>query len=75
MNVHKGIDMIEFIYWCAGLVIGSYVTYKWLAFEARKKRNLSEVALRKIANHQWNNGAKNDAMAITRIALKGLTGE
>ena len=32
-------------------------------------------ALKEIANHQWNNGTKNDAMVITRIAMRGLRGE
>lgn len=67
--------MIEFIYLCAGLVIGTCVTCKVLAFKTRKKRHARDQALREIANHQWNNGTKNDAMTITRIALRGLKGK
>ena len=58
-----------------GAGAGSYLTVKWLAFTTRKTRHTRENALRKIAKHKWNNGTENDAIAITRIALKGLKGE
>ena len=67
--------MIEFICWCTGLVIGSYVTCRVLAFKTRKKRYAREHALREITQHQWETGKHNDAVVITRIALKGLKGE
>lgn len=67
--------MIEFIYWGAGLVIGSYVTCRVLAFKTRKKRPAIEKALREITRHQWGTGKHNDAVVITRIALRGLKGE
>lgn len=79
MYGHKGLMMSEFtiqlIACGVGVVLGSYFTAKWLAFTTRKKRHARENALREIMHHQWNNGTKNDAMAITRIALKGLKGE
>jgi len=57
-----------------GVVIGSYFTAKYLAFVTRKKRYARKGALREIASHQWGNGG-NDAIIITRIALKGLDDE
>ncbi len=79
MYGHEGVMMNEFtvqlVAGGVGAILGSYFTCKWLAFTTRKKRHARENALREIIRHQWNNGTKNDAMAITRIALKGLKGE
>ncbi len=58
-----------------GIVVGSCVTAKALAYYTRKKRHARENALRKIVHYQWNNGTHNDAIPITRIALSGLKGE
>lgn len=79
MHDHKGPGMMNeltiLIAGSIGVGAGSYLTAQWLAFTTRKKRHTRENALQKIAKHQWNNGTKNDAIAITRIALKGLEGE
>lgn len=56
----------------AGMVFGSYLTVKWLAFITRKRRHAREKALRDIASHKWGVGDQNDAVTITRMALKGL---
>lgn len=66
--------MIEFIYWCAGLIIGSYITCRILAFKTRKKRPAIEKTLREITRHQRGTGKHNDAVVITRIAMRGLNG-
>jgi len=58
-----------------GVVLGSYFTAKWLAFVTRKKRHAREDALIEISKHQWDTGEHNDAVVITRIALRGLAGE
>ena len=58
-----------------GLVIGSYVTSKVLAYRTRAKRRAREQALRDIASHKWDTGEHNDAVVITRIALRGLEGK
>lgn len=67
--------MIEFIYCCAGLVIGSCITCKVLAFKTRKKRHAREKALREITSYQWGVNEHSDAIIITRIALRGLNNE
>ena len=59
----------------AGAGISSYVTTKILAFRTRKKRRARQAALENIASHKWDTGKHNDAVVITRIALKGLKGE
>jgi len=59
----------------AAAIISSYVTTKVLAFRTRKKRRARENALRDIASHKWDTGEHNDAVVITRIALRGLEGE
>lgn len=56
-------------------VISSYVTMKVLAFRTRAKRRARHAALTDIASHQWDTGEHNDAVVITRIALRGLNGE
>ena len=58
----------------AGIAVGTYVTTKILAFRTRKKRRAREAALNSIASHKWDTGDHNDAVIITRIALKGLKG-
>ena len=58
-----------------GIVIGSYITSKVLAIRTRKKRHATDFALREIASHKWDTGEHNDAVVITRIALRGLKGE
>lgn len=58
----------------AGISVGTYVTTKILAFRTRKKRRAREAALNSIASHKWDTGDHNDAVIITRIALKGLAG-
>jgi len=58
-----------------GIAIGSYATTKILAFRTRRKRRAREAALNNIASHKWDTGEHNDAVIITRIALKGLAGE
>ena len=79
MHIHEGRVMSEFtvqLVTCGvGIVIGSYFTAKWLAYRTRKMRHARENALKEIANHKWNNGTHNDAMHVTRIALRGLSGE
>ena len=59
----------------AGAGISVYVTTKVLAFRTRKKRRARQAALENIACHKWDTGKHNDAVVITRIALKGLKGE
>ena len=58
-----------------GLIVGSYVTSKVLAYRTRTKRHAMRQALDEISCHQWNTGKHNDAVVITRIALRGLAGE
>lgn len=59
----------------AGAAVGTYATTKVLAFRTRKKRRAREAALNSIASHKWDTGDHNDAVVITRIALKGLAGK
>ena len=66
---------VQFVAGGVGLVLGSYFTAQWLAFITRKKRHARENALQEIADHKWNTGEHNDAVVITRIALRGLEGE
>jgi len=66
---------VQLVAFGVGGILGSYFTVKYLAFVTRKKRHARENALKEIASHQWNNGTQNDAMHITRIALRGLRGE
>lgn len=66
---------IQVVAWAAGFTLGSYITSKVLAFRTRKKRHAMENALREISNHKWGTGKHNDAVVITRIALRGLDGE
>lgn len=79
MHDHKGPGMMNeltiLIAGSIGVGAGSYLTAQWLTFTARKKRHARENALQKITKHKWNNGTENDAISITRIALKGLKGE
>lgn len=58
-----------------GVILGSYFTMKWLAWVTHNKRHAREDALNEIASHKWHTGDNNDAVIITRIALKGLAGE
>lgn len=70
------IQMIELsVVASVAAVISSYVTMKVLAFRTRKKRRARENALRDIASHKWDTGDHNDAVVVTRIALRGLDGE
>ena len=66
---------VQFIACGVGVVLGSYFTAQWLALRTRKKRHARENALREIASHKWDTGEHNDAVVITRIALRGLEGE
>ena len=64
-----------------GAVLGSYVTTQWLAYRTRTIRRARHKALEDIANHKWDTNEhcvscqQNDALIITRIALRGLAGE
>ena len=59
-----------------GIVLGSYVTTQWIAYRTRTMRRSRHKALEDIANHKWDTtGEHNDALVITRIALRGLAGE
>jgi len=68
-------------YWVAfGLAVGafglgSYLTSVVLAARTRKVRHSREKALRDITQHKWDTGEQNDAVVITRMALKGLDGD
>ena len=54
-----------------GLGVGQLIEY----FRDKKNIESQETALREIANHKWGTGKHNDAVVITRIALRGLEGE
>ena len=56
----------------AGIAIGAYVATKVVAARARRLLHMRGDALREITNHKWDTGKHNDAVVITRIALKGL---
>ena len=58
-----------------GIIIGSYVTSKVLAIRTRQKRHAMTYALNEITSHKWDTGKHNDAVVITRIALRGLEGK
>ena len=54
-----------------GIVIGLIAGRVIEIFRDRKIMNQQREALTDITSHQWGK-AKNDAIVITRIALKGL---
>ena len=64
--------MIEAFIFAAGIAIGSVVTSRIVAKRARRLLHIRGEALREITNHKWDTGEHNDAVVITRIALKGL---
>lgn len=59
----------------AGIALGSYVTSKVVARRARRLLHIRGEALREITLHKWDTGDHNDAVIITRMALKGLKHE
>lgn len=60
--------------WLFGALAGFGVGMAVTMFKMNKRREMRESALRKIAHHQWDSGI-NDAVLVTRIALKGLDGK
>ena len=64
--------MIEVLLFAAGAAIGSLVTSKIVAGRCKRLLHVRGDALREITEHKWNVGEQNDAVVITRIALKGL---
>ena len=52
--------------------ISAYVTTKMIAFRTRRRRHARKEALHEIVSHIWHTNEHNDAVIITRIALKGL---
>jgi hypothetical protein len=63
---------IAIIIFAVGITVGSFVTSRIVARRARRLLHLRGDALREITNHKWDTGDHNDAVVITRIALKGL---
>ena len=61
------------IFWLLGALVGFGVGTAVTIFKTNKKRELRESALRRISHYKWDTGV-NDAVAITRIAIKGLNG-
>jgi len=59
----------------AGIALGSYVTSKIVARRARYLLHVRGEALREITLHKWDTGDHNDAVVVTRIALRGLKHE
>lgn len=53
-----------------GLIAGRVIEI----FRDRTIMNQQECALREIADHQWDTGKHNDAVVVTRIAMRGLKG-
>lgn len=64
--------MIEALIFAAGVVVGVCVAARIIGARARRLLHVRGEALRKITNHKWDTGEHNDAIVITRIALKGL---
>ena len=64
--------MIEICFFTSGIVVGAIVTARIVGRRARRLLHIRGDALREITNHKWNVGDQNDAVVITRIALKGL---
>jgi len=64
--------MIELFLFAAGAAIGSLVTSRIVSRRARRLLHIRGDALREITTHKWDTGEHNDAVVITRIALKGL---
>jgi len=62
------------IFWLIGALVGFGVGTMVTILKTNKQREMCKTALRKIAHHQWETGI-NDAVMITRIALKGLDEE
>ena len=67
--------MTEILMLIAGIAIGSFVTSKIVAARARHLLHIRGEALREITRHKWDTGDHNDAVVVTRIALKGLEHE
>lgn len=59
--------------WLFGMLVGFGIGMVVTIGKTNKRREMRETALRKIVHHQWDSGI-NDAVLITRIAIKGLNG-
>ena len=64
--------MTELLLFAAGALIGSIITYKLVSARLKRLLHIRGDALREITEHKWHTGEHNDAVVITRIALKGL---
>lgn len=62
------------MFWLLGALVGFGISTVATIFKTNKRYKIRSEALRKISHYQWGTGV-NDAMVITRIALKGLNGE
>ena len=59
------------IFWLIGALVGFGVGTMVTILKTNKRREMCKTALRKISYYQWDTGV-NDAVMITRIALRGL---
>lgn len=64
--------MIDICFFASGIVVGAIVTARIVGRRARRLLHVRGDALREITNYKWDTGERNDAIVITRIALKGL---
>lgn len=60
------------IIFLAGIAIGALVASKIASVRTSKMLHKRGEALREITNYKWHIGDENDAVVITRIAMKGL---
>lgn len=60
--------------WLLGTLVGFGVGMAATILRTDKRRQIRKASLREILNYQWDTGV-NDALTITRIALKGLKGK
>ncbi len=59
------------MFWLFGMLVGFGICMIVTTLKNNRRREVREVALRKITRYQWGTGV-NDAVFITHIALKGL---
>lgn len=63
---------MEWLALILGIIIGSFVTAKYLTSRTKKMMKKRGAALRAITHYQWDTNEQNDAVVVTRIALEGL---
>lgn len=66
-----------FLIICLGisLIVGMGIGSAAILIKTNKQRELRDKALREILHYQWGTEDTNDALVVTRIAIKGLKGE